>query len=132
MKNKQEFDQVFVQDLPVFPPQISRKYLTNRKLERTRTRIKKKKNAFCLPFIGFFTQTSQYKVWNADAYSVLTNGNGTWIPGVGVSNCNPGQDIWNKKGKSSKTVQGKKSLISNFACFLIWALGCLHANLRFS
>ena len=31
---------------------------------------------------------------------------------------NPGQDIWNKIEKSSKTGQDKKSLISNFACFL--------------
>ena len=31
---------------------------------------------------------------------------------------NPGQDIWNKTEKSSKTGQDKKSLISTFACFL--------------
>ena len=31
---------------------------------------------------------------------------------------NPGQNIWNKIEKSSKTGQGKKSLISTFACFL--------------
>ena len=31
---------------------------------------------------------------------------------------NPGQDIWNKIEKSSKTGQDKKSLISTFACFL--------------
>ena len=32
---------------------------------------------------------------------------------------NPGQNIWNKIEKSSKTGQDKKSLISTFACFLI-------------
>ena len=31
---------------------------------------------------------------------------------------NPGQNIWNKIEKSSKTGQGKKSLITTFACFL--------------
>ena len=31
---------------------------------------------------------------------------------------NSGQNIWNKIGKSSKTGQDKKSLISTFACFL--------------
>ena len=30
----------------------------------------------------------------------------------------PGRDIWNGMGKSSKSGQGKKSLISTFACFL--------------
>ena len=30
---------------------------------------------------------------------------------------NPGQNIWNKIEKSSKTGQDKKSLISTFACF---------------
>ena len=33
-------------------------------------------------------------------------------------NWNPGQNIWNKIEKSSKTEQVKKSLISPFACFL--------------
>ena len=51
---------------------------------------------------------------------------------------NPGQNIWNKIEKSSKTGQGKKSLISTFACFLTATEGrlgaglCLHPNLRFS
>ena len=31
---------------------------------------------------------------------------------------NPGQNIWHKIEKSSKTGQEKKSLTSNFACFL--------------
>ena len=35
-----------------------------------------------------------------------------------VSPDNPGQNIWNKIEKSSKTEQDKKSLISTFACFL--------------
>ena len=30
---------------------------------------------------------------------------------------NPGQNIWNRIEKSSKTGQDKKSLISTFACF---------------
>ena len=29
-----------------------------------------------------------------------------------------GQNIWNRIGKSGKTGQGKKSLISTFACFV--------------
>ena len=33
-------------------------------------------------------------------------------------NYNPGQNIWNKIKKSSKTGQDKKVLISTFACFL--------------
>ena len=33
-------------------------------------------------------------------------------------NYNPGQNIWSKIEKSSKTGQIKKSLISTFACFL--------------
>ena len=32
-------------------------------------------------------------------------------------NYNPGQNIWKKIEKSSKTGQDKKSLISAFACF---------------
>ena len=31
---------------------------------------------------------------------------------------NPGQNIWNKIEKSTKTGQDKKSLISTLACFL--------------
>ena len=31
---------------------------------------------------------------------------------------NPGQNIWNKLEKSSKTGQDEKSLISTFVCFL--------------
>ena len=61
-----------------------------------------------------------------------------------VCSDNPVQSIWNKKEKSSKTGQDKKSLISTFACILIaiakvkfleWGLGtgqCLHPNLRLS
>ena len=33
-------------------------------------------------------------------------------------NFNPGQSIWNKIEKSSKTGQEKKSLISSFACYM--------------
>ena len=35
-------------------------------------------NAFCLPFIGFFTKRSQYQIWKANTYSILTNRNQTW------------------------------------------------------
>ena len=31
---------------------------------------------------------------------------------------NPGQNIWNKIGKSSKTERDKKGVLSTFACFL--------------
>ena len=34
----------------------------------------KKKNAFYLPFIGFFTQSSKYQTWKANTYFILTNG----------------------------------------------------------
>ena len=40
------------------------------------------------------------------------------ISQIAVVTYNPGQNIWNKIEKSSKTGQEKKSLISNFACFL--------------
>ena len=39
-----------------------------RKLERTRTRIN---NAFCFPFIGFPTQSSQYQILKLNTYSIL-------------------------------------------------------------
>ena len=59
-------------------------------------------------------------------------------------NYNPGQNIWNKIEKSSKTGQVKKILISTSACFLtaiakvsflVGRIGTklyLHLNLRFS
>ena len=34
-----------------------------------------------------------------------------------LRNYNPGQSIWSKIEKSSKTGQDKKSLMSTFACF---------------
>ena len=48
----------------------------------------------------------------------------------------PGLINWNKIEKPSKIGQDKKSLISIFAFFLtaiakVWALGCLHPNLKF-
>ena len=44
---------------------------------------KNQTNAFCLPFIGFFTQSSQYQIWKANTYSILTNGtNRTWTASV--------------------------------------------------
>ena len=45
---------------------------------------KKQKNAFSFPFIGFFTQSSQYQIWKANTYSILTNGNQIWTKSVGV------------------------------------------------
>ena len=40
---------------------------------------KNENNAFCLPYIRFFffAQSSQYQIWKANAYSILTNGNRT-------------------------------------------------------
>ena len=35
-----------------------------------------------------------------------------------IASYNPGQGIWNKIEKSSKTGQDKKVLVSTFACFL--------------
>ena len=32
---------------------------------------KNQNNAFCLPFIGSFTQISQYQIWKANTYSIL-------------------------------------------------------------
>ena len=43
-------------------------------------------NAFCLPFIVFFTQSSQYQIWKVNTYSMLTNGNSTWAASVGILN----------------------------------------------
>ena len=45
-----------------------------------------------------------------------------------LGNCNPGQNIWNKIEKPSKTGQVKKIFISTFMCFLtaiakVWFLG---------
>ena len=45
---------------------------------------KNQNNAFCFPFIGFFAQSSEYQIWNANMYSVLTNGNQTCAASVGV------------------------------------------------
>ena len=47
---------------------------------------------------------------------------------------NPGQNIWNKIEKSSKTGQDKKSLISTFVCFLTATAKVyfLKGTLRFS
>ena len=42
-----------------------------------------------------------------------------WSRNLGTMDvCNPGQNIWNKLKKSSKTGQEKKSLVSTFASFL--------------
>ena len=53
--------------------QIFRKYLNERKLERTRTGIQIM--LYASPFSVFFTQSSQYQIWKANPYSILTNGN---------------------------------------------------------
>ena len=45
-------------------------------------------NAFCLPLIGFSTQSSQYQIWKANMYSILTNGNRTWTTSVEVIHLN--------------------------------------------
>ena len=46
---------------------------------------KNENNAFCLPFIDFFTQSSQYQIWKANIYSILANGNWTWTASVEFS-----------------------------------------------
>ena len=43
-------------------------------------------NAFCLPFIGCFTLSSQYQILKANTYSILTSDNRTWTASVGVLN----------------------------------------------
>ena len=53
----------------IFPfAQIFRKDWTERKLEKN----KNGNNALCLPFIVFFTQSSQYQIQKANVYSILT------------------------------------------------------------
>ena len=40
--------------------------------EKARKNKSKNQNeAFCLPFIGFFTRSSQYQIWKANTYSIL-------------------------------------------------------------
>ena len=50
--------------------QIYRKNLTDRKLEKTRTRINK--IILCISTSSVFTQSFQYQYWKANAYSILT------------------------------------------------------------
>ena len=38
---------------------------------------KNENNAFCLLFIGFFTQSLQYQIWKANTYSIWTKRNRT-------------------------------------------------------
>ena len=48
-----------------------------------KTRKKKSKNqnnAFCLPFIVFFTQSIPYQIWKVNTHSILTNNNRTGPP----------------------------------------------------
>ena len=47
---------------------------------------KNQNNVFCLSFIGFCIQSSQYQTWKAGTYSILTNGNRTWAASVGSLN----------------------------------------------
>ena len=51
-----------------------------------KNKSKNQNNNFCLPLIGFFTQSSQYQIWKANTYSIVTNGNLTWTASVGVLN----------------------------------------------
>ena len=55
--------------------QIFRKYLTERKLERTRTRIK---------IVLYAYPSSVCNIKFENTYSILTNGNLTWTANVGV------------------------------------------------
>ena len=61
------------------------------KINRDKARKNKNKNqnnAFCLPLIGFFIQSSQYQIWKADTYSILTNGNRTCTGSMAVIHLN--------------------------------------------
>ena len=62
--------------------QIFRKDLTERKLERTQMKIML--SASLSSF--FFTQSSQYQIFKANTYSILTNANRTWTASVIVLN----------------------------------------------
>ena len=62
------------------------KDLTETELERTRTRTKIMLSAS--PLIGFLTKSSQYHIWKANTYSILANGNRTWIASVAVIHWN--------------------------------------------
>ena len=45
---------------------------------------KNQNNVFCLPLIGFFTQSSQYQIWKTNTYSILINGNRTWTASIAL------------------------------------------------
>ena len=66
--------------------QIFRKDLTGTKLERTITLIKIMLSAS--PSSVFFTQNSQYQIWKANTYSILTKGNWPWTDSVAVIHLN--------------------------------------------
>ena len=62
--------------------QIFRKDLTERKLERTWMKIMLSASLSLV----FFTQSSQYQIFKANTYSMLTNTNRTWTASVVVLN----------------------------------------------
>ena len=62
--------------------QIFRKDLTERKLERTWMKIMLSASLS----LFFFTQSSQYQIFKANTYSILTNTNRTWTASVVVLN----------------------------------------------
>ena len=66
--------------------QIFRKDLTGTKLERTITLIKIMLSAS--PSSVFFSQNSQYQIWKANTYSILTKGNWPWTDSVAVIHLN--------------------------------------------
>ena len=51
-------------------------------------------------------------------YSRLTFYKDMYSTTTHLSDCSPGRGIWGGLGRSSKSGQGMKSLISTFACFL--------------
>ena len=70
MRRKKWLAQIFRKDLP----------------EKKARKKTNENNAFYLPFIGFFIQSSQYQILKANTDSILTNGNQTWTASVAVPN----------------------------------------------
>ena len=95
------------------------KIYKNQKLERQK-RLKRQRN-----------QLDKYKILKKNKKRVQkkelidTQGEGNTntaaeelVSSESIASYNPMQNTWNKPGKSSKTGQDKKSMISTFACFL--------------
>ena len=63
-----------------------RKKLNWDKARKNKNKIQN--DAFCLLLISFFTQSSQYQIWKANTYCILTSGNRIWIVSVAVIHLN--------------------------------------------